>query len=131
MADQRGTALDRLAAVARPCPQCPLAGARTQVVFGVGDPDAALLFVGEGPGHEEDLAGEPFVGRSGRLLDRLMIEGVGPTPAQRNTPNSTHDDIEASRPYLEKQLTVICPSLVFTLGNFATRLLLDRTECIR
>ena len=86
---------------------CPLAAGRTQVVFGVGDPQAELLFVGEGPGREEDLAGEPFVGRSGKLLDRLMLEEIGLTrdqcyianvvkcrPPQNRNP--APDEIEAS-----------------------------------
>ena len=60
------------------CTKCPLAATRTQVVFGVGDPTADLLFVGEGPGEQEDLTGEPFVGRAGRLLTSL-IEGIGLT----------------------------------------------------
>ena len=61
------------------CTKCRLADGRTQVVFGVGDPDADLMFVGEGPGHQEDLQGEPFVGRSGQLLDRLVLEEMGLT----------------------------------------------------
>ena len=64
-------ALERLRVTASTCTLCPLAKGRTQVVFGVGSATADLLFVGEGPGREEDLAGEPFVGRSGKLLDRL------------------------------------------------------------
>ncbi len=70
-------ALEQLRVTASSCVRCPLAQGRTQVVFGVGDPGADLLFVGEGPGREEDLAGEPFVGRSGKLLDRLMWEELG------------------------------------------------------
>src|SRR3954466_5854629 len=61
------------------CVRCPLAAGRTNVVFGVGNPNARLMFVGEGPGREEDLKGEPFVGRSGQLLDRLMLEEIGLT----------------------------------------------------
>src|ERR1700716_3992108 len=67
-----------LAHEARACTRCPLAATRTQVVFGVGDPQANLLFIGEGPGEQEDLTGEPFVGRAGRLLTSL-IEGIGLT----------------------------------------------------
>ena len=74
--------LERLRLTASTCTRCPLAEGRTQVVFGVGNPAADLLFVGEGPGREEDLAGEPFVGRSGKLLDRLMWEEVGLTRAE-------------------------------------------------
>src|ERR671916_2603658 len=59
------------------CTRCPLASGRTQVVWGVGDPNADLMFVGEGPGAQEDLQGEPFVGRSGQLLDRLVRDELG------------------------------------------------------
>ena len=76
-AHQPPGALDALRAEALGCTRCPLAAGRTQVVFGVGDPAAGLMFVGEGPGRDEDLAGEPFVGRSGKLLDRLMAEELG------------------------------------------------------
>jgi DNA polymerase len=112
------------------------------VVFGVGDPEADLLFVGEGPGREEDLAGEPFVGRSGKLLDRLMLEEIGLTrqhcyianvvkcrPPKNRDP--APDEIAACRPYLERQVELIAPAVIVTLGNFATRLLLDSTEGIR
>src|ERR1039458_6649606 len=82
MAKGVGTTWERLRTEALGCTRCPLAEGRTQVVFGVGDPRAALLFVGEGPGHQEDLEGEPFVGRSGKLLDRLMLEEIGITRAE-------------------------------------------------
>ena len=65
--------LDTLREEALGCTRCPLAETRTQVVFGVGDPAADLLFVGEGPGAEEDRLGQPFVGRSGKLLDQLVL----------------------------------------------------------
>jgi uracil-DNA glycosylase family 4 len=124
------------------CTKCPLAEGRTQVVFGVGDPDAELLFVGEGPGREEDLAGEPFVGRSGKLLDRLMAEEIGLTRERcyianvvKCRPPGNRDpaplEIDACRPYLEEQIRLIAPSVVITLGNFATRLLLESTDGIR
>jgi uracil-DNA glycosylase family 4 len=77
-----GTALQDLAAQAATCTRCPLHETRTQVVFGVGDPSSGLMFVGEAPGREEDLKGEPFVGRSGQLLDRLVLEEVGLTRSQ-------------------------------------------------
>jgi uracil-DNA glycosylase family 4 len=136
------TALDRLRLVASTCTKCRLAEGRTKVVFGVGDPDADLLFVGEGPGRDEDLAGEPFVGRSGQLLDRLMWEELGLTrdscyianvvkcrPPNNRDPAPT--EIEACRPYLEEQITLIKPAVIITMGNFATRLLLDTTDGIR
>jgi len=139
MADDGGTTWEILRTTALACTKCPLAEGRTQVVFGVGDPRASLLFVGEGPGHEEDLAGEPFVGRSGKLLDRLMLEEIGLTRAQcyianvvKCRPPKNRDpapvEIESCRPYLEEQIRLINPSVVVTLGNFATRLLLNRTK---
>jgi DNA polymerase len=133
---------EQLRTTACACTRCVLAGTRTQVVFGVGDPQAALLFVGEAPGRDEDLAGEPFVGRSGKLLDRLMSEEIGIDrsrcyianvvkcrPPQNRNP--APGEIEACRPYLEAQISHINPAVVVTLGNFATRLLLDSSEGIR
>lgn len=122
------------------CTLCGLAETRTQVVFGVGDPHAELLFVGEGPGEQEDLQGEPFVGRAGQLLTRL-IEGIGLTRADvyianvvKCRPPGNRDplpvEIETCRPYLEAQLGFIDPSVVVTLGNFATKLLLQTKEGI-
>ena len=135
-------ALERLRVTASTCTLCPLAKGRTQVVFGVGSPTADLLFVGEGPGREEDLAGEPFVGRSGKLLDRLMWEEVGLTRAEcyianvvKCRPPQNRDpapkEIEACRPYLAEQIELIDPRVIVTLGNFATKLLLETTKGIR
>ena len=130
------------AVTASTCTLCPLAKGRTQVVFGVGLATADLLFVGEGPGREEDLAGEPFVGRSGKLLDRLMWEEVGLTRAEcyianvvKCRPPQNRDpapkEIEACRPYLAEQIELIDPRVIITLGNFATKLLLETTKGIR
>ena len=141
VAESGPTRLDQLRDVALTCTRCPLAQGRTQVVFGVGNPRADLLFVGEGPGREEDLAGEPFVGRSGKLLDRLMAEEIGLTRAEcyianvvkcrpPNNRNPAADEIAACRPYLEEQIALIVPAVVVTLGNFATQLLMDRTDGI-
>ena len=116
MAEARTIALDQLRVRASTCTLCPLAAGRTQVVFGVGDPDAELLFVGEGPGREEDLAGEPFVGRSGKLLDRLMAEEMDLTRDRcyianvvKCRPPNNRDpapgEIAACRPYLEEQIS--------------------------
>jgi len=131
-----GSRLAELADLAAGCTRCPLAATRTQVVFGVGDPDADLMFVGEAPGREEDLRGEPFVGRSGRLLDRLLAEELGIDrsavyianvvkcrPPDNRDPRP--DEIAACRPYLAAQVDLIAPKVVVTLGNFATRLLLE------
>ena len=136
-----GTRLAELAAEASGCTRCPLATTRTQVVFGVGDPDADLMFVGEAPGRDEDIQGEPFVGRSGQLLDRLLAEELGIERGQvyianvvKCRPPGNRDplpaEIESCRPYLEGQLDLIDPAVVVTLGNFATRLLLETTEGI-
>ena len=117
------------------CTRCPLASTRTQVVFGSGDPDAGLMFVGEGPGADEDRRGEPFVGRAGQLLTRL-IEGIGLTRNDvyianvvKCRPPGNRDpqpqEIAECRPYLDAQLGFVAPRVVVTLGNFATKLLLD------
>jgi DNA polymerase len=122
------------------CQKCALAERRTQVVFGVGDPAADLMFVGEGPGEQEDLQGVPFVGRAGQLLTRL-IEGIGMTRDEvyianvvKCRPPGNRDplpaEIEACSPYLEAQLGFIDPVVVVTLGNFATKLLLETKEGI-
>jgi DNA polymerase len=128
--------LAELAVEASTCTRCPLAAGRTQVVFGTGDPDADLLFVGEGPGAEEDRQGLPFVGRSGQLLDRLMLEELGLTrdrvyianvvkcrPPDNRDP--LPDEIASCRPYLERQIELIAPKVIVTLGKFAGQLLLD------
>lgn len=124
------------------CVRCPLAAGRTNVVFGVGDPEADLMFVGEGPGRDEDLKGEPFVGRSGQLLDRVMQEEMGSSRDRgvyianvvKCRPPGNRDpepaEIASCRPYLEQQIALIAPKVVVTLGNFATRLLLDTTQGI-
>jgi DNA polymerase len=118
------------------CTKCPLATlGRSQVVFGVGNRDADLVFVGEGPGAEEDRQGIPFVGRAGQLLTRL-IEGIDLTrddvyicnvvkcrPPDNRDP--LPDEITTCRPYLEAQLDLLDPKVLVTLGNFATKLLLD------
>jgi len=126
--------------IALACTKCPLAATRTQVVFGAGDPEADLMFVGEGPGEQEDRDGIPFVGRAGRLLTGL-IEDIGLdrdavyiTNVVKCRPPGNRDpladEIESCRPYLEAQIGFVDPSVVVTLGNFATKLLLDTKEGI-
>ena len=122
------------------CTRCPLAATRTQVVFGAGDPNADLMFVGEAPGFHEDLQGVPFVGASGNLLTRLIEEielsrdrvyianVVKCRPPDNRDPE--RGEIESCRPWLEGQLEYIMPKVVVTLGNFATKLLLDTKEGI-
>lgn len=127
--------LDAVRVAARACTACALAATRTQVVFGAGDPSAGLMFVGEGPGADEDRLGEPFVGRSGQLLTRL-IDGIGLARADVYIANVVKcrppgnrdpqaDEIAACRPYLEAQIDFVAPRVLMTLGNFATKLLLD------
>ncbi|MHB1710190.1 MAG: uracil-DNA glycosylase [Acidimicrobiales bacterium] len=130
------TGLADLARESAGCTRCELSARRTHVVFGVGDPRADLLFVGEAPGRDEDMQGEPFVGRSGKLLDRLMVEELGIertgcyiANVVKCRPPGNRDpkpkEIEACRPYLDSQLELIQPVVVVTLGNFATKLLLE------
>jgi len=115
------------------CERCPLHATRTKVVFGAGNADADLMFVGEAPGQQEDLQGLPFVGRAGKLLDQLLGE-VGLTRDQvfianvlKSRPPGNRDpqpeEIAACRPYLDRQIELIEPSVICTLGNFATKLL--------
>jgi uracil-DNA glycosylase family 4 len=132
--------LQELAREASTCTRCRLSQGRTQVVFGVGDPHADVMFIGEGPGYYEDKQGEPFVGAAGQLLTRLLAEiglrredvyianVVKCRPPGNRDP--LPDEIEACRPYLEGQLGLIRPRLIVTLGNFATRVMLDRPVSI-
>jgi uracil-DNA glycosylase len=142
-----GTAAERreeLKAVlrqAQACTKCPqLAAARQTVVFGSGNADADLMFIGEAPGANEDKQGLPFVGQAGRLLDTLLSE-IGLTRGDVFVANVLKcrppgnrdplpDEVDTCRPYLEQQLDLIAPRVVVTLGNFATKLLLDTNEGI-
>lgn len=128
-----GTELEVYAAQAAGCMRCRLAETRTQVVFGVGNSNAELMFVGEAPGFHEDKQGFPFVGRAGKLLDRLL-EGIGLSRADVYIANTVKcrppgnrdpmpDEIEACEPHLFRQIELIQPTVVATLGNFATKLL--------
>jgi len=136
MSDERVRELAELAAQAALCTRCSLAETRTRVVFGTGDPDADLMLVGEAPGYHEDQQGEPFVGAAGKLLDRLLAD-IGFRRSQvyianvlkcrpPNNRDPLQSEIDACSEYLRRQLTLIDPKVVLTLGNFATRLLLKR-----
>jgi uracil-DNA glycosylase family 4 len=119
----------------RDCAGCRLSEGRTQVVFGVGSPDARLLFVGEGPGFNEDKQGEPFVGAAGKLLNELLgqiglkrsdvyiANVVKCRPPDNRDP--LPDEIEACSPHLIEQIAIIKPAVICTLGRFATKLLAD------
>lgn len=132
--------IDELAGVeaeARSCHDCPLAEATDTVVFGEGDAQADLMFIGEAPGYHEDQQGLPFVGAAGQLLNRLLTEielerrDVYITNVLKRRPPGNRDprpeEIEACKGYLAAQIRIIDPKVVITLGNFATRLLLKRS----
>ena len=122
------------------CTRCKLHKARTQVVFGVGNPNAELVFVGEGPGHDEDLQGEPFVGRAGKLLTQ-MIEAMGLKrsdvyianvvkcrPPENRLPEK--DEIAACSPYLIRQIDAIKPKVIVCLGACSAQTLLQTNQGI-
>jgi uracil-DNA glycosylase family 4 len=120
------------------CRRCKLASGRTHIVFGVGNPDAAVMFVGEGPGEDEDRKGEPFVGRAGQLLTEIITNGMGlrrsdvyianvvkcRPPGNRNP---EPDEIAACKPFLLSQIDAVAPKVVVALGKFAAHTLLDTT----
>jgi len=115
------------------CRLCPLSETRGSVVFGNGNADADLMFIGEAPGAEEDRQGLPFVGRAGGLLDELLggidltRKDVFVANVLKCRPPGNRDpqpiEIESCRPYLEKQVELIQPRVIGTLGNFATKLI--------
>jgi DNA polymerase len=130
---QRREALKTVWHEAKECTRCPLADTRTTVVFGNGDADADLMFVGEAPGANEDREGLPFVGQAGKLLDELLGE-IGMDRGQvfvanvlKCRPPGNRDpqpgEIESCEPYLFQQVELIEPLVVCTLGNFSTKLL--------
>ena len=122
------------------CVACRLAQGRTQVVYGVGNSDADLLFIGEGPGYHEDKQGEPFVGAAGQLLNRMLAE-IGTRREDVYIANVVKcrppgnrdplpDEIESCSPWLAEQVGLIDPHIIVTLGNFATRYVLERPTSI-
>lgn len=132
-AESRRERLVELYREASGCLRCPLSETRTRVVFGAGNADADLVFVGEAPGAEEDRRGLPFVGRAGGLLATLLEE-IGLARDEvficnvlKCRPPANRDpqpiEIESCRPYLEEQIRLIEPRVICTLGNFSTKLL--------
>jgi uracil-DNA glycosylase len=131
--DDRRRALDDLRREVEECSRCPLGATRTRAVFGEGDPDADLMFVGEAPGYHEDQQGRPFVGAAGKLLDELLAsiglrrEQVFIANVLKSRPPNNRDpkpeEIAACEPYLWRQVELIEPLVICTLGNFATKLL--------
>ncbi|MBI5744045.1 MAG: uracil-DNA glycosylase [Elusimicrobia bacterium] len=143
--------MDSLSEKVRNCRKCGLGHARLNAVFGVGSPKAKVVFVGEGPGFQEDHKGEPFVGRSGQLLDKILETVLGlkrsevyianivkchpmknpETPeAHGNDRPPTPEEISACRPYLDEQLRAIRPACIVTLGSVATKVLLGTDKGI-
>ena len=143
--------MDKLSAAVNKCRKCGLGGSRLKAVFGVGDIHSKVVFVGEGPGFQEDHRGEPFVGRSGALLDKILetvlglmrsqvyianivkchpMKDPGNPEAHGNDRPPTPEEIDACRPYLDRQLALIRPRCIVTLGSVATKVLLGVTEGI-
>ena len=127
--------LDQIQADCAGCMKCALGETRTNLVFGVGNPHAQIMFIGEGPGKNEDLQGEPFVGAAGQLLNR-MLERIGVPrediyianilkcrPPGNRDPRT--EEIEACTPWLREQVASVHPTVVVTLGNFATKFVLQ------
>lgn len=136
-AEQRPQQLATLAAEVAGCVRCPhLASTRTQTVFGEGNPNARLMFVGEAPGADEDRSGRPFVGRAGMLLTDMITKGMGlqredvyianvlkSRPPENRTPEP--DEISHCLPYLERQIEIIRPEFLCLLGKTAASALLE------
>ncbi len=132
--------LPEAALEASTCTKCKLSGGRTQVVYGTGNPEADLMFIGEGPGYYEDKQGEPFVGAAGQLLNK-MLEEIGirredvyicnvvkcRPPGNRDP---LPEEVDACTPWLREQIALVDPRVIVTLGNFATRFMLDKPVSI-
>lgn len=147
MSDFQTNILNALEEEALQCKKCKLCATRTKVVFGEGNPNADIMFIGEGPGKQEDLQGRPFVGRAGELLTRIIEKGIGiPRPRVyianivkcrptvdlkflKDRPPE-FDEIESCTPYLLKQIAIIRPSVIVALGNPSTKFLLKTTRGI-
>ncbi|HYB27884.1 MAG TPA: uracil-DNA glycosylase [Solirubrobacteraceae bacterium] len=139
-ASERRELLKAVYEEARECTRCPLSQTRTTVVFGAGNADADLMFIGEAPGANEDRMGLPFVGQAGKLLDKLLAEiGLDRKdvwicnvlkcrPPDNRDPNP--NEIEACQDYLRRQVDLIEPTVICTLGNFSTKLLREDTTGI-
>lgn len=122
------------------CTKCPLGYSRNQFVFGVGNPSARLVLVGEAPGREEDMRGEPFVGPAGRLLDKILAavdmsreevyiaNVVKCRPPENRAPRT--EEVETCLPYLETQIGLIRPKLIVALGGVAAQTLLSSKESV-
>ncbi|HTQ24395.1 MAG TPA: uracil-DNA glycosylase [Candidatus Binataceae bacterium] len=132
---EKTTSLEELSAFIGDCKRCKLAPLRTHLVFGVGNPGADLMFVGEAPGADEDARGEPFVGRAGQLLTDIIERGMGLKrsdvyicnvikcrPPDNRNPES--DEVAACEPFLMRQIDLVRPRAIVALGTFAVQALL-------
>ncbi len=137
----RAKTLEELRGAIGDCHRCKLWPGRTHLVFGVGNPHADIMFVGEGPGRDEDLQGEPFVGRAGQLLTDIISKGMGLKredvyianvikcrPPDNRNPEP--DEVESCEPFLIKQIDLVRPRIIVALGKFAVQSLLKRKEPI-
>ncbi|MDI6785282.1 MAG: uracil-DNA glycosylase [bacterium] len=132
--------LDKVKKEINNCQKCKLSHNRTNIVFGVGNEKAKLLIIGEAPGYDEDIKGEPFVGKAGQLLTRMLIainmkrSDVYITNVVKcrppNNRNPLNEEISTCEPYLLKQLNIIKPKIILTLGNFAAQTLLHTSTGI-
>jgi uracil-DNA glycosylase family 4 len=132
--------LEEAAKDASACVRCRLSQGRTQVVYGVGNPDADLMFIGEAPGFHEDKQGVPFVGAAGQLLNRLLADtGIERDEVFINNvilcrpPGNRDplpDELEACKPWLDERIAIIDPAIIVTLGNWATRYILGSNVSI-
>jgi DNA polymerase len=132
----KANSLEELRAAIGDCQRCKLCSGRTNLVYGVGNPRAKLMFVGEGPGRDEDLQGEPFVGRAGQLLTDIITKGMGLKredvyianvvkcrPPENRNPEP--DEVAACEPFLKKQIDLVRPDIIVGLGKFAVQTLLQ------
>lgn len=120
----------------RDCQKCPLSRNRTNLVFGIGNENSEIVFVGEAPGYYEDKEGKPFVGQAGKLLDKLLAsiglkrEDVYIANVLKCRPPENRDplpeEVQICKPYLFRQIEIIKPRVVCTLGNFATQTILEK-----
>ncbi len=132
--------LGELRSIVIACEKCRLSKSRTQVVYGVGNPNADLMFIGEAPGRDEDIKGEPFVGRAGQLLtdiikamqltrDDVYIANVVKCRPPENR-NPEQDEMDACRPHIRRQIEIIQPKVIVTLGRFALQSLTEKGYAI-
>ena len=132
----KAQSLDELRAAIGDCQRCKLAAGRTHLVFGIGNPHAKLMFIGEGPGRDEDLQGEPFVGRAGQLLTDIITKGMGLKrgdvyianvvkcrPPENRNPEP--DEVASCEPFLKRQIQLVRPKVIVALGKFAVQTLLQ------